>query len=170
MRIFKSNFIHGVVRCEIILEDFFKSNEEIIKEYLSHRVNLSDGLAENIIQDGLCKIFTNSIIENSKYLENTEKFISNVTFNQKKSKNYNSSKLIRLEEVLSDVTECNKSDYNILYLFITIDYYTDLIYSDLDNNKSYATIQKHVIKKFNKVYDRLLDNYNEKKQFLKYLY
>ena len=166
IRLFKNLFLRETLHQELILTDFINSNEPELKEYLLLNLNINNHDDSKVALQYIYKIFTNSIRKNAKYLQSIQELF---TKNKIDLTENNLNQIVKIEQIISDITKCNNNDYNILYLFINIDYVTNKKQTDL-KDQNIKDIRKSVIEDFAKKYDILLHYYEKRKNYLKYIH
>ena len=74
--------------------------------------------------------------------------------------------LNKVRHILKEIVECNKNEVHTMYLFSDISY---IINNEIDFKQNIDYIQNKIIENYVFKYSILLNNYYNRKKYLKYL-
>lgn len=162
--ILKRDFIGTLPHQEFIIEKIILSNQNELNDYLKLKCCLNNSECNNVVIKKIYQIITSNFCKNVKYIPRLKRLLTSLSITLNSDDNSN---LLKIRKLLIDIINCNQKEYDAIYLFSDIKYAID---HKLINGKSKLEskqLSENIIDNYVDRYSNLLDNYFNKKKYLK---
>lgn len=162
--ILKKEFIGNLpIQQEVIIKTIITSNQQKVKQYLKLKYCLNHSDYSNVINKQIYEIIVSNFCKNSQYVPALKELFreNNINLDKLDAKTLN-----KVRHILKEIVECNKNEVHTMYLFSDISY---IINNEIDFKQNIDYIQNKIIENYVFKYSILLNNYYNRKKYLKYL-
>lgn len=160
----KRDFIGTLPHQEFIIENIIMANQSKLSEYLKLKCCLDNSECNNLVIKKIYQIITSNFCKNVKYIPRLKRLFTKLGISLNIEDN---SILLEIRRLLIDIINCNQKKYDAIYLFSDIKYSLD---HKLINGKSKLEskqLSENIIDNYVDRYSNLLDDYFDKKKYLK---
>lgn len=168
VNLFRNQF-YEINSTEYNINCIIDSNINRIENYLLSNINVYDNNNIKYIKEQSYKLFISNFIHNLRYIDLFENILDERNIKIKSIDNYSLDECTKIVQLLSDLVFCMRGRDIIVYLFQDIE--KDIEYhlkNNEDKNYSDDYHKNIVINHYKIQYERMIDSYNNKKEYLKY--
>lgn len=151
--------------------EILNANEELTRDYFLANYNDVGKSINKILDIKIYRLLISAFISNAKYVPEIREFLKEHDLELKDINDYSTEELIKIINLLSDLSFCKYGRGQSNALFDSIDYrikyHYDLLASrnKVKNNEQF---EEKAIKQVTQKYIELIKSYNSKRKYLKY--
>ncbi len=158
------------------VEEIMKSDSDLLYEYFHFKGNLSITGSNPALDYIIGRLIITNFINNAKYIDFIEPLLKEIHIPLKDVKEYSEKEVYKILKLLDNILFCQKTRRHCSCLFENIDIHLEKMLSILkerrknkfnDKNFKESYITK-LIQEYYKEYEILMNNYNKRKEYLKY--
>lgn len=160
----KRDFIGTLPHQEFIIENIIMANQSKLSEYLKLKCCLDNSECNNLVIKKIYQIITSNFCKNVKYIPRLKRLFTKLGISLNIEDN---SILLEIRRLLIDIINCNQKKYDAIYLFSDIKYSLDHKLINVKSKLESKQLSENIIDNYVDRYSNLLDDYFDKKKYLK---
>lgn len=159
-----------------IIEEIMKSDKDLLSEYFHYKGHFTGMGSNSELNRIIRRLIITNFIANSKYIDFIEPLLNDINIPLKQINEYTEKEVSSILGLIDDILFCQKAGKHCNCLFENINQCLELNLSILkERRKKIYNDEKlrenHInkfIQDYYKSYEILINNYNRKKEYLKY--
>lgn len=168
VNLFRNQF-YEINSTEYNINCIIDSNINRIENYLLSNIDVYDNNNIKYIKEQSYKLFISNFIHNLRYIDLFENILNERNIKIKDIDNYSLDECTKIVQLLSDFVFCMKGRDIIVYLFQDIEKDIEYHLKNNEDKKYSDDYHKNIVINHYKIqYERMIDSYNNKKEYLKY--
>lgn len=161
---------YNIHTTETNITNVFEANIDKINEFFSLKCNIWKD--ETIVKEKAYKIIISNFINNSKYIPSLKKLLNEIGIEIKNIDDYTFDECYKIVNLLSNISFCTRRRNWNECLFENIDFRTNKHVKMQMEKPKHKHDEKYYrdcyISRYIKIYNEIIDTYNNKKKYLKY--
>lgn len=167
-------YFYNIAPLQSCIVEIIDSSKDELKNLISYNCsglfNRFDSEKDDVIRELTAKLIIKNFISNAKYVDSIRDVLNDVHVPLKEIKEYNLEESLKILNLLSDISFCQRGRGSVMKLFECMDYQLNK-YSNMDTTRRKKSIddfkKKYIISRVED-YDKMIKSYYSKKNYLKY--
>ncbi len=162
---FKRNFQKINELTGVTLELILSANIQECEKYLLSKKDIGDNDNIQYFEKSISKIYISNFIKNGKYISTVKDILNDINIELKDIKDYSYDEIKKIEQLLSNLVFCYDSNFQLVYLFDSIDYSIKMK-SKTKSSKDILNCKNGIITLYDSIYENIFDNYLKRKHLI----